>query len=149
MALHPIRAKANVALNAILAVGLHLAINWERVVAAVRAIRQPRRPAPARPSTQPGGDAGRTLAYAAWILAAALVIAGGAYGVTRLLPDQQFVMVFTKGRERKRIAPPRELVVMREGQEKPNPGGFPKFAFGLATVAVVGIAGRTVLRLKL
>lgn len=121
----------------LLLVALHLALNWDVVK------RLGRRRELAR---------GRKLAlgYAAALLVAALAVGGAVYGIERLLPAEESVMVYSKDGKVTRMPPPREVAELRRDQSRPNLAqGLPKFAVTLGAVGVVALAGRKVLRLRL
>lgn len=117
-------------------VGLHVALNWDslwtwrpRMTIAKNGLRH----------------AG---VYSVRLLLAALIVAGAVYGVEKALPYQKFVSIYTKDGRIERVPPPHDLVELRKDQRSPSARGLPKFVVALGLVAVVGVTGRKLLRVR-
>ena len=129
----------------LLFVGLHAALNWDPLVASARALFQGRR----APAVAKSGLRSAAL-YAAALVIVATIVTGAVYGIESVLPSEDFVLIYTRDGQLKRVPPPHDLVELRSDQRSPNvSGGLPKLAVTLGILAVVGVTGRKVLRLRL
>ena len=120
--------------------GLHVALNWDRL--ATRFTSE--RPRAARRTLR------HAWLYTASLVVVALLVSGAVYGIEKALPKQEFVFMVTKDGQTRRVPPPPDLVQLRADQRSPNlAGGLPKFAATAGIVGIVGLLGRTVLRVRL
>lgn len=129
-------------------VGLHLALNWDRIRASLRAVAR-RRTRAARGAAPLRLAPGAVLPRVAWILGLCALLALAVEAATRLLPSPQVVMVFPDGHQERR-APPSDIARLHPGDNSPFSPRWPGRLLGsLAIMSVAAVAGRTVLRLRL
>jgi hypothetical protein len=135
----------------LLFVGLHAALNWDPLVASARALFQGRREVPAaRPPAVAKSGLRYVALYAASLVIVATIVTGAVYGIENVLPSEDFVLTYTRDGQLRRVPPPHDLVELRADQRSPNvSGGLPKLAVTLGILAVLGVTGRKVLRLRL
>jgi uncharacterized protein DUF4405 len=114
----------------LLAAALHLAMNWDRLVA-----RRPRFRFVLRP---------------AMMIAAAIAVVGGAvYAIEQIEPRPDITLITREGRRIEHAAPPREIAALRKDTVRPSSRGVPPFLLQGAVAGVVAVIGRKVLRLRL
>lgn len=130
---------------ALAAVGLHLGLNWDLMVAALRNFVRRRAPrsallrAPLRPLIAP----------VAIMIVAVMVVAAAVYAVDRVMPRQDVTII---GRDRRPIEhaePPPDIARLRSDEMAPSKQGIPAFFLQGGVVAASAIIGRKVLRLRL
>lgn len=118
-------------------VGLHLALNWDRIMASIKAR------APGRWNRVPARVA---LRYAVSIALAAGLVGAGLWGFTRVSPGpREITVVFPDGHE-ERQAPPAEITRIGPGESGPPPGrAWAKVLMSLAVLAATATVGRRVI----
>lgn len=118
-------------------IGLHLALNWDRVVVSITSR------VPGRWGRVPARVA---LRYAATILVAAGVLGGGLWTYTRLSPGpQQITVMFPDGHSEQQ-APPAELTRVQPEGRGPMPSrGWAKVIVSLVVLTGTAVVGRRVI----
>lgn len=114
---------------ALVATGLHLALNWELLFASRPRIRAALRPVFA-------------------IAVAATLLVGAGYAVERVMPSPEIIMI-QNGKRIEHAKPPADIVNLRRDTLRPSARGIPPFVANALTVAVLTVIGRTILRLRL
>ncbi len=136
--------------NAVLIlVGLHLALNWERVTSGVRrALGRGSAPSAAAPAAP--AAAGLSFRRGALVAGAAAAVALGVFALQHALPAEANVLVVERDGRRHLEPPPQAIAALRKDQLDPDPargGGRAVLRFGI--VCAVAVAGRTLLKLRL
>ena len=129
----------------VIALGLHLAFNWDRIVGAARRAFGPR-PAGAQPvfAISPSLAVRRL----SWILLASSVLTAIVWSAARLTPHEDKVMFIHADGTRELAPPPAEITKLRLDTIRPAPAqGTPRFVVSLALLAIVGLIGRGLLTL--
>jgi hypothetical protein len=130
----------------LLLIGLHVALNLDALVApARRMLDASSRAVPAR-----AGAGLQTARFAGALTLVMLVAAGAVYGIEKVLPPEEYVLIQGRDGRIQRVPPPRDLVELRPDQRRPDLSrGLPKFAVTAGLLALVAVTGRKVLRLRL
>lgn len=130
-------------------VGLHLAMNWDRVRSGFRRFFSASRAATRAASTwflPPAAIARRI----GWVSAISLVLIAAIWGKTRLLPSHpQVLMMFPDGHTAV-VDPPADIAQLHPGSNTPDFNrGAARLAMALVVLPVSAVVGRKVLRLRL
>ena len=130
---------------ALVAAGLHLSLNWDLMLAAIRnfATRRILQSASARVSLQ-------VVMSAIAIITVALTIeAAGLRGLERILPREDVTIVRPDGRRVEHADPPPDVARLRRGEAGPSSRGLPALVANAVLLIVSVVGGRSVLRLRL
>jgi hypothetical protein len=131
------------ATTSLICLGLHLALNWNLMVAALRNFLRPR---PARVWSirlKP------LLAPLAIITVSVIILSAALLAVERIMPAGDVTIIQRDGRRIEHAPPPPEIARLRPDQVSPSTRGLPKFLLASAMVAVSAVVGRKVLRMRL
>ena len=135
---------------ALVVVGLHVALNWDRIRGGIRRLLAAAQ-CPVRAGTRswrprPAVILRRGLAILA--LTGALIAA--VWAKTRFVPSHpQVLMMFPDGHT-ELTTPPADITQIHAGSTRPDPAaGGPRFMLALVALGVAALAGRFVLRLRL
>ena len=131
-------------------VGLHIALNWDLIAGGVRRALRRRSSAVALAGTATLPAARVVLRRLAWIVVSAVLVALAVWRMQPLLPAAgQVTFVYPDGRREVGPLPP-ELPKLHRGTTRPDlPNGAPKFVVAFAAIALISLAGRKLLRLRL
>jgi len=130
--------------------GLHVALNWDRIRTGCRHLVETSRRRSGRiprPRQLPTIDLVRRVA---WVLGLCAVLAGGVWIAARAVPTHAEVLMTFPDGHRELVAPPADIARLQPGSTVPNPSrGGPKFFMIVTTLLVAAVIGRKVLRLRL
>ncbi len=131
------------ATTSLICLGLHLALNWTLMVAALRnfLLRRPARVWSLR--LKP------LFAPLAIITASVIILSAALLAVERIMPAGDVTIIQRDGRRIDHAPPPPDIARLRPDQVSPSTRGIPKFILMSAMVAVLTIVGRKVLRMRL
>lgn len=130
----------------VIALGLHLAFNWDRLIGAARRVFRPRVAGVQGTVALPPSVVARRLA---WILSASLVLTAAVWSAVRLTPHNDKVMFIHADGSRELAPPPPEITKLRLDTIRPAPTlGAPRFAMSLMLLIVVGLVGRRLLTVR-
>jgi len=115
---------------ALFAAALHLALNWDVLLA-----RRPRYRFLLRP--------------AAIIIVAIAIVTGATYAISTVMGRPDIILITRDGRRIEHGAPPSDIANLRRDEVAPSTRGIPPFVVQSAAVAIVAVIGRKVLRLRL
>jgi hypothetical protein len=137
--LHDVSSRA-----ALVCVGLHLALNWNLMIAALRNFvssraSRTRTPMRLRPLIAP----------LAIILTAVAILGATLWAVERIMPAGDVTIIQRDGRRIEHAPPPGDIARLRPDEVAPNRRGLPAFILQSVLVAVSSVVGRKVLRLRL
>jgi hypothetical protein len=130
--------------------GLHVALNWDRIRSSVRRLFD---------ATRRGsrGVAQRWLLPSptlirrfAWVLGVSIVLIAGVFAAARAVPTHsQVLMTFPDG-HRELTSPPDDIARLQPGSTAPDPQrGTPRMVLSFAMLSVASVVGRRVLKLRL
>lgn len=129
---------------ALVCVGLHLALNWNLMIAALRNFVKRRAAGTRKPiRLQP------LIAPIAIILTAVAILGAGLWAVERIMPAGDVTIIQRDGRRIEHAPPPDDIARLRPDEVKPNPRGLPAFIVQSVLVAISSVVGRKVIRLRL
>ncbi len=125
--------------------GLHVALNWDRIRNSVRRLFD----TTARPRSRGPIPYATTLRRLAWVLGVSAVLVAGVFVFARVTPSRaQVLMTFPDGHTAL-VGPPPDIAKVRPGTTAPNPMGTPKFVLSFVMLLIAAVVGRKVLRLRL
>jgi hypothetical protein len=127
----------------VILLGLHLAFNWDRVVAGIRRISGPR-------TARSGLDLSLHLVLRrlGWILVACSVLTVLVWAAVRVTPHDDKVMFIHADGTRELAPPPAAITKLRSDTIRPAPAlGAPRFLVSLVLLLVVAVVGRRLLTL--
>jgi hypothetical protein len=123
--------------------GLHLALNWNLMLAALRNFLR------ARPARTLSIRLTPLLAPLAIIIASVAILGAGLWAVERVMPDENVTIIQRDGRRIDHAPPPADIARLRPDEAAPAARGVPKFILQSVVVALSSVVGRRVLRLRL
>jgi hypothetical protein len=135
---------------ALFVVGLHVALNWDRIRGGIRrlltAAQRPVRTSPRTWRVRPRVMLRRLLS----VLALTGVLIGVVWAKNRFVPSHpQVLMMFPDGHT-ELTTPPADIAQIHAGSTIPDPAhGAPRFVLALVAFAFAAVVGRFVLRLRL
>lgn len=118
---------------ALIAIGLHLALNWELMFAHVRSRLHGRYVMP----------------VLVWVAIASAVAGTAAWAVERNLPAQDVTMIQPDGKRVEHAPPPPDIAEMHPGEAAPSMRGLPALLPHGILIALACVVGRKILRLRL
>jgi hypothetical protein len=128
-------------------VGLHMALNWDRIRGSARRLFDATR----RQSGQRWGLSGIvTMRAAAWVIGISTVLAIVVLALARAIPSHAEVLMTFPDGHTALVAPPPEIAKLRPGTMLPNiPMGVPRFILSTVLLSVAAVIGRRVFKLRL
>ena len=130
--------------------GLHVALNWDLIVAALRRAVRRDRVIPASIPHGRGATLARSIRGLAWITAASGLVAVVTWEAGGLAPPRTKIMFQMPDGRMEEHEPPPELTVLDPGAEKPSPSrGAVPFVLRFVMLSAVAVAGRKALKLRL
>ena len=128
-------------------VGLHVALNWDRIRSSVRRLFDATR----RRSAQRWGLSGSVLMRrAAWVIAISAVLTVVVLAVARAIPSHAEVLMMFPDGHTALVPPPPEIAKLRPGTTLPSiPMGVPRFVLSTVLLSIAAVVGRRVLKLRL
>lgn len=131
------------ATTSLICLGLHLALNWTLMVAALRnfLLRRPARVWSLR--LKP------LLAPLAIITVSVIILSAALLAIERIMPAGDVTIIQRDGRRIEHAPPPHDIARLRPDEIPPSTRGIPKFILMSAMVAVSAVVGRKVLRMRL
>jgi len=125
--------------------GLHVALNWDRIRNSFRRFLETRRAQ--RYDWRLSSD---VLRRSAWVLGVSAVLVIGVFAAARIIPSHaQVLMTFPDGHTAL-VGPPPDIARIQRGSIMPNVAmGVPKFFLSSVMLIIAAVVGRRVLRLRL
>src|SRR5258705_2174440 len=135
---------------AVVMVGLHIALNWDRIRGGFRhMLTASRRPANGTARAWRLSSS-VVLRQSASVLALSGLLIVAVWGMTRIFPSHPRVLMRFPDGHSALVAPPPAIARVRTGTTKPHPSqGGGAFVATLAAVSITGVIGRRVLKLRL
>jgi len=135
---------------AVVMVGLHIALNWDRIRGGFRHLLTASR-RPANRVTRPWRlSSSVMLRQSASVLALSGLLIVAVWGMTRIFPSHPRVLMRFPDGHSALVAPPPAIARIRTDTTKPHPSqGGGAFVATLAAVSITGVVGRRVLKLRL
>ncbi len=134
----------------LIVVGLHLALNWDRIRASLRHVFVASRGVGGGRWHGLGLSGAESLRRAGWVAVSAAALTVLVWGGGRLLPaTAEIEIVFPDGHHERR-APPPEISALQSGADVPNPSfGSRRLVMSIVMLSLAGLIGRRVLKLRL
>ncbi len=134
----------------LIVVGLHLALNWDRIRTGLRHVFVVSRDVKGGRRHGWGLSPAETLRRAGWVAVSAAALTVVVWGGGRVLPAAAEVEIIFPDGHHERRAPPPELSALQSGAEVPNPSlGARRLVMSIVMLSLAGLVGRRVLKLRL
>jgi hypothetical protein len=135
---------------ALFILGLHVALNWDLIVAGVRCVARGEATVSSFVPVGRGTAPARAIRGLAWVTATSALLAVVTWKAGGALPPQTKVMIQTRDGHVEESEPPAVLTRVLPGSERPAPAraGAP-FVMRLLLLSAVVVAGRKALKLRL
>jgi hypothetical protein len=135
---------------AVVVVGLHIALNWDRIRGGFRHLLTASRRPPNRVTRAWRLSSGVVLRQSASVLALSGLLIVAVWGMTRIFPSHPRVLMRFPDGHTALVAPPAAIARVRTGTTSPHPSqGGGAFLGTLAAVSITAVIGRRVLKLRL
>ena len=127
--------------------GLHVALNWDRIRSSFRRLLDSsRRQSPLRWGFSTPIVARRL----AWVIGLSAVLALVVFGIARVIPTHAEVLMTFPDGHTALVSPPPEIAKMQPGSSVPNyPMGLPRFVLSAVMLSIAAVIGRRLLKLRL
>lgn len=116
--------------TALIGIGLHLAMNWDRMFAARRAMQAIR-------------------VRVLWVLPAVALVGAMLWIIAARMPAPQLTLIRPDGKRQIVTTPPPDIVALRPAEAAPSARGVPALLAHTILLTVSCVVGRKVLRLRL
>ena len=128
-------------------VGLHVALNWDRIRSSVRRLFDATRRQPAQRWAL---SAAVLMRRAAWVIGISAVLVLVVLAVARAIPSHAEVLMTFPDGHTALVAPPAEIAKLRPGTTMPSTAtGIPRLVLSTALLSIAAVVGRRVLKLRL
>lgn len=138
---HGIHAAAS--RTALIVAGLHLALNWDLMLANLRRFLQTR----TRPATTI--SVRQIVNTALWIAALSLIVGAASLLIERHMALPDITLILPGGKRIEHAAPPADVAQLHGGDSAPTRRGTPALLFNTILFTVACVGGRLLLRLRL